>query len=196
MSGDIDMAVSESLSREQRLRARDIVQAGGVLAYPTEAVWGLGCDPWNQLAVEKILALKNRPVEKGMILVASSVQQVRFLLELLPEKLQQSAESFWPGPVTCLLPDINQQIPEWVRGTHTTIAVRVSDHPVVRALCDAADMPLISTSCNPAGEEPARDAAQVRGYFEGRLDWVVPGELGGNSSPSRIIDIVTGQQLR
>jgi L-threonylcarbamoyladenylate synthase len=190
------MAVSESLTCEQRERARNIVQTGGVLAYPTEAVWGLGCDPWNQSAVEKILALKNRPVEKGMILVASSVQQVRFLLDPLTEKLQRAAESYWPGPVTCLLPDINQQIPEWVRGTHSTIAVRVSDHPVVGALCEAAGMPLISTSCNPAGKEPARDAAQVRSYFDGRLDWIVPGSLGGNPKPSRIIDIVTGQQLR
>jgi L-threonylcarbamoyladenylate synthase len=196
MPGDSNMAVSEPLSHEQRLRARNMVRTGGVLAYPTEAVWGLGCDPWNQQAVEKILALKARPVEKGMILVASSVQQVRFLLDPLPEELQRAAESFWPGPVTCLLPDINQQIPEWVRGAHTTIAVRVSDHPVVRALCDAAGMPLISTSCNPAGEAPARDAAQVRGYFEDHLDWIVPGELGGNPNPSRIIDIVTGEQLR
>ncbi|HTN34481.1 MAG TPA: L-threonylcarbamoyladenylate synthase [Marinobacter sp.] len=190
------MAVFEPLTDGQLLRARQILQQGGVIAYPTEAVWGLGCDPWNQSAVERILALKNRPVEKGMILVASSVQQVRFLLDLLPEHLQRKAESHWPGPVTCLLPDINQQIPAWVRGAHSTIAVRVSDHPVVRALCIAADMPLVSTSCNPAGEEPARNIAQVSRYFENQLDWIVPGELGGNPKPSRIIDIVTGQQLR
>jgi L-threonylcarbamoyladenylate synthase len=190
------MVVSEPLTDGQLHRARQLLQQGGVIAYPTEAVWGLGCDPWNQSAVERILTLKKRPVEKGMILVACSVQQVRFLLDLLPEKLQREAESHWPGPVTCLLPDINRQIPEWVRGDHTTIAVRVSDHPVVRALCITADMPLVSTSCNPAGQEPARDITQVSRYFEDQLDWIVPGELGGNPKPSRIIDIVTGQQLR
>lgn len=190
------MVVSEPLTNGQLARARTILQQGGVIAYPTEAVWGLGCDPWNQSAVERILVLKKRPIEKGMILVASSIQQVRFLLDLLPDNLQREAESHWPGPVTCLLPDINQQIPEWVRGDHSTIAVRVSDHPVVRALCTAAGTPLVSTSCNPAGQEPARNATQVHHYFDDQLDWIVPGELGGNSKPSRIIDIVTGHQLR
>ncbi|MBE0486845.1 Sua5/YciO/YrdC/YwlC family protein [Marinobacter sp.] len=176
--------------------ARRTVLAGGVLAYPTEAVWGLGCDPWDQAAVERILQLKQRPVEKGVILVASSVEQVAFLLDPLPKALQQEAERHWPGPVTCLLPDVNRQIPVWVRGQHDSIAVRVSDHPVVRALCEAAGMPLVSTSCNPAGRQPARHIWQVRRYFGQGLDWVVPGALGGHRNPSRIIDIVTGQQFR
>ncbi|MEC7376442.1 MAG: L-threonylcarbamoyladenylate synthase [Pseudomonadota bacterium] len=176
--------------------ARRTVLAGGVIAYPTEAVWGLGCNPWDREAVERVLELKQRPVEKGVILVASSVAQIRFLLEPLPEALRVEAERHWPGPVTCLVPDVNRQIPDWVRGRHGSIAVRVSDHPVVRALCEATGMPLVSTSCNPAGRQPARYIWQVRRYFSDRLDWIVPGALGGNRKPSRIIDIVTGQQLR
>ncbi|HEV8078116.1 MAG TPA: Sua5/YciO/YrdC/YwlC family protein, partial [Marinobacter sp.] len=81
-------------------------------------------------------------------------------------------------------------------GEHRSIAVRVSAHPVVKALCNAAGRPLVSTSCNPAGRAPARSPWQVQRYFRGQLDWVVPGALGGNRQPSRIIDIVTGQQLR
>lgn len=190
------MPVSKPLTDWQRRRARRTLLGGGVIAYPTEAVWGLGCDPWDALAVERILELKQRPMEKGMILVAASVEQVRFLLDPLPANLQETAMSYWPGPVTCLLPDVNEQIPEWVRGRHSSIAVRVSDHPVVRSLCEAAGMPLVSTSCNPAGRQPARHSWQVRRYFGDQLDWIVPGELGGNRKPSRIIDIVTGQQLR
>lgn len=176
--------------------ARRTLFGGGIIAYPTEAVWGLGCDPWDAEAVDRILGLKHRPMEKGMILVASSVDQVRFLLDPLPLDLQREAESHWPGPVTCLLPDVQQQIPEWVRGRHSSIAVRVSSHPVVRALCDAAGMPLVSTSCNPAGRQPARSIWQVRRYFRDTLDWIVPGDLGGNRQPSRILDIVNGRQLR
>jgi L-threonylcarbamoyladenylate synthase len=131
-----------------------------------------------------------------VILVASSVDQIRFLLEPLSQALQDEAERYWPGPVTCLLPDVERQIPEWVRGKHTSIAVRVSEHPVVGALCKAAGMPLVSTSCNPAGRQPARHIWQVRRYFGDQLDWIVPGALGGNRKPSRIIDIVSGQQLR
>lgn len=191
------MKVTDSpLSAWQLHCARRVVLSGGVIAYPTEAVWGLGCDPWDEEAVERILELKERPMEKGMILVASSVEQVRFLLDPLPKAQQDEALKHWPGPVTCLLPDIHQQIPEWVRGKHASIAVRVSDHPVVRALCEATGMPLVSTSCNPAGRQPARYIWQVRKYFGDTLDRIVPGDLGGRRQPSKILDIVTGQQLR
>lgn len=176
--------------------ARRTLLGGGVIAYPTEAVWGLGCDPWDAQAVDRILDMKRRPMDKGVILVASSVDQVRFLLDPLPAGLQREAEQHWPGPVTCLLPDVEQQIPEWVRGRHSSIAVRVSSHPVIRALCETAGMPLVSTSCNPAGRQPARSIWQVRRYFGNELDWIVPGDLGGNRQPSRILDIVSGRQLR
>ncbi|GGE63849.1 threonylcarbamoyl-AMP synthase [Streptosporangium jomthongense] len=190
------MAARKPLNDMQLQLACNAILQGGVIAYPTEAVWGLGCDPWNLQAVTRILELKNRPVEKGMILVAASVEQIRFLLDPLPEALQVEARKHWPGPVTCLLPDVNEQIPAWVRGSHNTIAVRVSEHPVVKALCETAGMPLVSTSCNPAGEEPARDVSEVQRYFGDKLDCIVPGDLGGNPKPSRIIDIVSGKQLR
>ena len=186
----------DPINNQQLQLARNAILQGGVIAYPTEAVWGLGCDPWNLQAVTRILELKNRPMEKGMILVAASVEQIRFLLDPLPEALQNEARSHWPGPVTCLLPDVNKQIPDWVRGSHNSIAVRVSEHPVVKALCEIAGMPLVSTSCNPAGQEPALNAQQVREYFKGQIDQIVPGALGGNQKPSRIIDIVSGKQLR
>lgn len=185
-----------ALNRWQRHLARRTLGLGGVIAYPTEAVWGLGCDPWNQPAVERILSLKQRPQEKGLILVAASVSQVAFLLDALPESLRSKALAYWPGPITCLLPDPAGQVPEWVRGRHSTIAVRVSDHPVVTSLCEAAGMPLVSTSCNPAGRPPARYSWQVRRYFGSGLDWVTPGSLGGNRQPSRILDIATGNWLR
>ncbi|HAS77505.1 MAG TPA: tRNA threonylcarbamoyladenosine biosynthesis protein RimN, partial [Marinobacter adhaerens] len=110
------MAHSHPLSDWQLHCARRTVLGGGVIAYPTEAVWGLGCDPWDQEAVEKVLELKQRPVEKGVILVASSLDQVRFLLDPLPLLLRAEAERHWPGPVTCLLPDPERQVPEWGRG--------------------------------------------------------------------------------
>lgn len=190
------MTVPNPLSDWQLQSARRTLLTGGVIAYPTEAVWGLGCDPWDQQAVERILDLKQRPMAKGMILVAASLAQVEFLLAPLPAEVRQAAEQHWPGPVTCLVPDVHRQVPEWVRGRHSTIAVRVSAHPVVRALCTAAGRPLVSTSCNPAGRQPARYPWQVRRYFDDRLDRIVPGPLGGRRNPSRIIDIVTGQQLR
>ncbi len=189
-------STTQPLSDFHLLLARQTLDAGGVIAYPTEAVWGLGCNPWDFDAVSRILELKQRPMEKGLILVASDVAQIRFLLDPLPQAQQENALSHWPGPVTCLLPDVLEQIPRSVKGRHSSIAVRVSDHPVVKALCRAAGSPLVSTSANPAGRQPARTACHVHRYFHDQLDRVVPGQVGGQRKPSKIIDIVSGQQLR
>lgn len=180
----------------ERQQLLDVIKSHGVIAYPTEAVWGLGCDPWSETAVGTILTLKQRPRSKGLILVAASVAQVGFLLEPLPANLRARAEACWPGPVTCVIPDVKQQIPPWVRGDHDTVAVRVSAHPLVQQLCLLAGMPLVSTSCNPATRPPARTADQVRGYFSSGIDLLVAGALGGAQQPSSIIDIMTGKTLR
>ena len=179
-----------------RQRLVSTVDNNGVIAYPTEAVWGLGCNPWSEFAVDTILALKQRPMHKGLILVAGSVEQVRFLLDPLPEELRRRAEQHWPGPVTCVVPDVKEQVPHWVRGDHDSIAVRVSAHPLVQRLCNLAGMPLVSTSCNPAGREPARSTWQVSRYYPAGIDLMVSGALGGARQPSTIIDITTGQTLR
>ncbi|MBS3804402.1 MAG: Sua5/YciO/YrdC/YwlC family protein [Oleiphilaceae bacterium] len=188
--------VPSPLSFWQLDQARRTVRRGGVIAYPTEGVWGLGCDPWNSGAVSQVLALKGRRPEKGLILVAATIAQVDFLLARLSPALRARAEQHWPGPVTCLLPDPGNQVPENVKGRHRTVAVRVSAHPVVSALCHAVDQPLVSTSCNPVGRPPARHPWQVRRYFGDKTVHLVPGALSGYRKPSRILDIVTGEWLR
>lgn len=177
-------------------RAVRTLNSGGAIAYPTEAVWGLGCDPWDEEAVERILELKQRPVHKGLILVAGSTDQVMPLLDPLDGALRERALGCWPGPVTCLIPDPLKQTPEWIRGQHSSVAVRVSDHPLVRRLCEAFGGPLVSTSCNPAGRASARTPWQVRRYFSDELDYILPGDLGRERRPSRIIDLASGRQLR
>ncbi|WP_027858523.1 L-threonylcarbamoyladenylate synthase [Marinobacterium jannaschii] len=178
---------------------RQAVQAmreGGVIAYPTEAVWGLGCDPFNHQAVERLLALKSRPVEKGVILIAAELQQVEFLLAALSDDDRKRVTADWPGPVTWVLPDPQKQIPDWIKGQHSGVAVRVSAHTKVQELCLAFGGPLVSTSANPAGEEPARSQSQVDSYFNGRLDAVVPGKLGDLAQPTQIRDLKNDRVLR
>ncbi|WP_148860986.1 L-threonylcarbamoyladenylate synthase [Marinobacter fonticola] len=177
-------------------QATQCLKSGGVIAYPTEAVWGLGCDPWDAEAVDRILTLKQRPEHKGVILVAASIAQVAPLFDPLEPSLRRKAEQYWPGPVTCLVPDPQRQIPEWIRGQHAAVAVRVSAHPLVQRLCLAFGGPIVSTSCNPAGRSPARRAWQVARYFGAELDFTLPGQLGRQRQPSRIIDLVTDRQLR
>ena len=172
------------------------MRAGGVIAYPTEAVWGVGCDPYNQQAVERLLALKTRPVEKGVILIAAELQQVEPLLARLSETDRQRVVADWPGPVTWVLPDPDNLIPRWIKGQHSGVAVRVSAHPVVQELCRAFAGPVVSTSANPAGAEPARSRDEVDCYFNGRLDAVVPGKLGDLAQPTQIRDLQNDRVLR
>ncbi|MBV6285443.1 L-threonylcarbamoyladenylate synthase [Pseudomonas aegrilactucae] len=173
--------------------AREI-RAGAVLAYPTEAVWGLGCDPWNEEAVDRLLALKSRSVNKGLILIADNIRQFDFLFEDFPELWLDRMASTWPGPNTWLVPH-QGMLPAWITGVHDTVALRVSDHPVVRDLCSLVG-PLVSTSANPQGRPAARSRLRVEQYFHGQLDVILGGSLGGRRNPSVIRDLASGQVVR
>ena len=176
--------------------AADLVRSGGLIAYPTEAVWGLGCDPWNSDAVNRLLKLKRRPAEKGLILIASSQNQIAGLIEPLTAEQRAQLDSSWPGPNTWLIPDPQNLIPEWIKGRFSSVAVRVTDHPVAKALCDRLEMPIVSTSANPGGSEPALTKLRVNAYFGSEVDFCVSGLLGESGKPSTIRDVVTGAVIR
>ena len=175
--------------------ATSFLSTGGVIACPTEAVWGLSCDPSDKCAVTRLLALKSRPVAKGLILVAGDEKQVEFLLSGLTPQQRQTLSDSWPGPATWLLPH-KGLVPAWICGSHTTVAVRVSNHPVVSALCNTWGGPLVSTSANPTGARPALEMFQVRRYFRDQLDYILPGRLGGLDRPTGIRDLSSGQFIR
>lgn len=172
-----------------------VLRRGGVIAYPTEAVWGLGADPMNRPAVQKILELKARDWRKGMILIASSLDQLEPFIEIPSNNAMKRATATWPGPATWIFP-ASEVCPPWITGDNDGVAVRVSNHPVVRELCDAWGGPLVSTSANPSSREPARTVAQVRLYFKQELDYLLPGALGHLAKPTTIRDVLTGHILR
>ncbi|MFA7387621.1 MAG: Sua5/YciO/YrdC/YwlC family protein [Thiohalobacteraceae bacterium] len=174
--------------------ARRRLQQGGILAYPTEAVYGLGCDPLNAAAVLRLLELKQRSVDAGLILIAADFVQLERFVQPLSSALRRRVLASWPGPVTWLLP-ARPEVPAWLRGAHATLAVRVTAHAGSRALCRAFGGALISTSANPRGRPPARTALQVRRYFGDALA-ILPGPLGTGARPSEIRDAVTGETLR
>ncbi|CAD2249774.1 Sua5/YciO/YrdC/YwlC family protein [Xanthomonas arboricola] len=170
---------------------------GGVIAYPTEAVWGLGCDPRQQAAVLRLLEIKRRPVDKGVIVVAASVDVLYDWVDLdalAPARRQQVLAS-WPGPHTWILP-ITAQAPRWVTGAHDGLAVRISAHPLVATLCAAWGGPLVSTSANLAGEPPARSRQALDPALLASIDGVMDGEVGALAQPTQIRDARSGQILR
>jgi L-threonylcarbamoyladenylate synthase len=168
---------------------------GGVIAYPTEAVYGLGCDPDDESAVRRILRLKNRPESAGLILISDRLERFAAYIGAVSAEQKQQALAAWPGPVTWLFPR-SRTVPDWLAGDHPTIALRITAHPVCRALCEAFGGPIVSTSANPIQEQPARSAEQVDAYFGSELCGIVEGELGGETRPSEIRDLATGRVIR
>lgn len=173
------------------------LQQGGTVAYPTESIYGLGCDPFNPAAVAHLLALKQRADHKGLILVTANRQQVQTLWpELSSEHLACLERSTLSEPITWLLPDESGHIPPWIKGRHPLVAVRISAHPVVQQLCLVFGGAMVSTSANVSGFHPARTTLQVRQQFQTGLDFVLTAALGGARKPSQIRDIRDGTIVR
>ena len=168
------------------------LRRGGVIAYPTEGVWGLGCDPRRRRALHRILALKGRPRHKGVLLVAGRTAETRRYWSA-QDTDQALLARFWPG-TTLVLP-ATPRVPFWIRGRHTGVAVRISSHSAIVALSRVFGGAMVSTSANPAGRQPARDLRTLYRYF-GRSLWVLPARLGQQQHPSRIVDARSGRVLR
>ena len=178
---------------------------GAVIAYPTEAVWGLGCDPWNEEAVAAIYELKQRPLNKGLILVAANQHQLHPFMGPLTDEQQVFLNETWPGPNTWLVP-VSTAAPYWIRSRFEKVAVRVSSHYQVKALCESFKGAIVSTSANPASKPPATSLWQVKRYFskhysnkhhsKGESLIYLPGSIGDSAKPSTIRDITTGKVIR
>jgi L-threonylcarbamoyladenylate synthase len=171
------------------------LRLGGVIAYPTEAVFGLGCDPRNEHALQRILDIKGRDVHKGFILIASTQHQLTPFLARIEPAWQAQFDSVWPGPVTFVVPSA-RGVSNLLSGFRDTLAVRVSDHPVVRLLCEQFGGAIVSTSANRSGFEPCRTQAAVRALFAPDVNGIVTGSVGGHASPSKIFDVRTQAQIR
>jgi len=172
-------------------RASRVLAAGGVIAYPTEGVFGLGCLPNDAAAVSRILRVKGRDVSKGLILIASESSQLVEWAELGDTDISSTASH----PVTWLVP-ARDAVPHWIRGNHETVAVRLTTHPTARALCAEAASCLVSTSANLSGHQPARNSFVLRKQFGPLVDYVVPGECGPARGASEIRDIRTDKVVR
>ena len=170
---------------------------GGVIAYPTEAVWGLGCDPRDEMAVLRLLALKQREVDKGLILIAADEAQLAPYIDmsLLAEAQRTAVRASWPGPHTWIVP-ASASAPGWITGMHRGIAVRVSSHPTVIALCNAFGGALVSTSANRAGQPAPSTRDALEDSIVAGVDAVASGDTGGLDRPTAIRDARSGDTLR
>lgn len=175
-------------------QAARVVARGGLIAYPTEGVFGLGCDPWNVSGLARLLAVKGRNAGKGFIVIAHSVAQLDGLVFYPNEEVRDRAIARWPGPVTWVLP-VREEVPILLHGRRGSLAVRVTAHPIASALCRITG-PLVSTSANRSGHPPARDLLHVHAQFRTCVGYIVPGHVGTLAGPTEIRDAVTGRVLR
>lgn len=191
------MSTSRSAARpDWRLReAARYLYGGGIVACPTEAVYGLGCDPGNADAVLRLLQLKRRPLAPGLILIGARFEHLAPWLGELTQAMVSRTDKTWPGPHTWLLPAA-PGVPAWICGAHTTVAVRITAHPLAAALCDAFGGALVSTSANRHGRPPARSLLQLRLQFADAIDYIVPGPLGPSAKPTVIRDGASGRVIR
>jgi L-threonylcarbamoyladenylate synthase len=186
------------VKKQQIDLAVEALQKGSVIAYPTEAVYGLGCDPKNLSAVKKILELKRRDKEKGLILIASSFDQFKNYIQPLEKKVEAKLLNSWKdnaSAITWLVP-VKKEVSEYLKGQFDTLAVRVSNHPRVKELCEKFGGAIISTSANIATQEAARTAEQVKQIFNNKIDFIVEGETNINAQPSEIRDALTDKIIR
>jgi len=175
-------------------QAKIIIRSGGVIAYPTEAVYGLGVHPEMPTAILRLLHLKHRKKSKGLIVVASRIEQIIHYIYATSSIDWPTVQSTWPGPVTWVFP-ASKKTPVWLKGDRETIAIRISGHPLVRALCEVVG-PIVSTSANRESYRPAKTAHRVRSYFGDSVDLLIPGDVGGLTKPTEIRDAITARILR
>ena len=165
------------------------------MAYPTEAVYGLGCDPWNAGTFLRLLTIKHRGIEKGVILIGASFSQLLPFVEEPEQQARRRLDADWPGPVSWLLP-VRPGVPYWLTGGRKTLAVRVTAHREAALLCDFFGGALVSTSANISGRAPARSALGVRRRFGSAVDYVLTGQVGSERQPSEIRDAFTDRVIR
>lgn len=173
---------------------RAYMQRGGVIAYPTESCYGLGCDPRNPRALRRLIRLKGRSAAKGMLLIADHFKRLQPFVRPLGAADLARVKRSWPGPVTWIVPS-STRCPPLVTGGRPTVAVRVTAHAGAARLCRGLGMALVSTSANKSGRKPAKTAAECRRIFGTRVR-VVAGRIGQRRRPSTLIDLATGTILR
>lgn len=174
------------------LEAQSHLHSGGVIAYPTESCFGLGCDPECTSALKRIYALKQRPTQMPFILIISQWAHLdQFSIDINPTK-RSLLEKSWPGPTTWLIP-IKHSHP---LALNNKLAIRMTNHVQARLICDAWQGAIVSTSANPHSLPSAKTHEDVSTYFGNNIDYIVPGTIGSRKKPSDIFDLETEKKLR
>jgi len=173
--------------------AAHVIRNGGIIAYPTDTIYGLGCDPYNAQAVLNINLLKQRPQNKQFILLAGDITQIKPLIVLDEEQQARITQTNQP---TSWIADASSQAPVWLTDQDNTLSIRVSKNAFIKKLCVALGHAIISTSANPSAKKPARNSLELHQYFHGRVDKILASHQKLNARPSKIIRLCDNRVIR
>jgi L-threonylcarbamoyladenylate synthase len=165
--------LSASDAESIRLAGR-IIKTGGLVAFPTETVYGLGCDARNAEAAAKVFEAKQRPQFDPLIVHIADLKQLEMVIGALPDLGQRLIDAFWPGPLTLVLPK-QPTIPDLITAGLSTVAVRMPNHPVAQTLIREADTPIAAPSANPFGYVSPTTAQHVADGLGNRVDLILDG---------------------
>lgn len=178
----------EAPQRDALQEAAKWIRLGGVVAIPTDTLYGLAADPFQADAVARVIAVKGRDAERAIPLIAADIDQIVTHLGGLPLAGRRLAERFWPGPLTLLMPAPRALAPHVTGGTGL-VGVRVPAHAIARAICRAADRPLTATSANRSGRPATADPEEVERSLGGDLDLLIDAGPAPGGAPSTIVDV-------
>ena len=167
---------------------KEVFKKGGIIAYPTETFYGLGADPFNEDALERLFELKGRPRGKPILVVIREVSELTLLAADIPDVATSLIKRYWPGPLTLVF-RAKEGLSELLTGGTGKIGVRLSSSPVTQRLVEILRSPLTSTSANPSGMSPARDYKEVLEYFGDAVDVVIKAERLSTGKPSTVVDV-------
>ena len=184
-------------NKKECLKFIEDVSNGAVFAYPTEAVFGLGCDINNKSSINKIIKLKRRKVSKGLIVISDNIEKVRNLIDdnyfkLFVENNSNAVPTTWLCPASKI-------VPEEITGGTKKIAIRITSHDISKLICKILDLPIISTSANISGDDPIIKQEDLEIYFRDNMDnidYIIDGLVGNSKKPSRILDLVSKDVIR
>ena len=178
-------------TEEELIEAAAILKKGGLVAFPTETVYGLGADALNEEAARKIYAAKGRPSDNPLIAHIAKKEDIEPLVREIPEAGKKLMDAFWPGPLTLIFPK-SGRVPKGTTGGLDTVAVRMPSDPVARRLIELAGTPVAAPSANTSGRPSPTTAEHVRQDMDGRIEMIVDGGPVGIGVESTIVD-VTGE---
>jgi L-threonylcarbamoyladenylate synthase len=171
--------------------ASEIIKNGGNAIYPTEGIYGIGCDPFNKSSVENIFDIKGRDLTKNFIILASNI---KYLKRIIDNNLFKN-KALIDGSFTTWVVPTNKDCPLWL-SANKSIAIRITNHPVVDELCENIGGPVISTSANCSNQKYTDNITAIENIFDGKIDCIVKGQLGNEKKSSMIKDILTNKILR